>query len=273
MGRAWSRLWARRRELPGVVVLVAFLMVGFDQLNALAPMRTAAALAHGRSVLHVEHVIGISLEGPASRWLVAHHGLALIANWAYNTCQICVTLAVIGWLWWRHGDAWRSLRWVVLGTNLVAILVFWTYPVAPPRLVNGSGVVDAIAVVPVPFGWAPGIQPHVPDQFQALPSLHLAWASWITVSVWVVSRRRSARMLAAAYPAFVGVVVVVTGAHSVTDIVAGVATTAVLAGARASILSRRRPAAGYPAAIRDGISSWTSASSPSHSKAQPTTIS
>lgn len=228
----------RRRELPGLALIVGFLLVGFDQLNGLAPLRTDAALAHGRAVLHLEHRLHVSPEASASTWLVAHHGLAVLANWSYNICQICVTSAVMGWLWWRHRDSWRPLRWVIVGTNALALLVFWLYPVAPPRLVAGSGVADSIAVVAVPFGWPAGIQAHEPGQFQALPSLHLAWASWVAYAIWTVERRRLLRWAAVCYPVFVGILVIVTGTHSLVDVAAGIASTAVLATA-VTVLPRR----------------------------------
>jgi hypothetical protein len=60
------------------------------------------------------------------------------------------------------------------------------------------------------------------NQFAAMPSLHVAWALWCGVALWLYGRRSPAvRGLAIAYPAGVTVVVMGTANHYLLDAVAG----------------------------------------------------
>src|SRR5208283_3139863 len=64
------------------------------------------------------------------------------------------------------------------------------------------------------------------DQLAAMPSLHLAWASWSALAMWRLSRRWLWRTLAVLYPVVTAVGVLTTGNHYLADVLAGVATMA-----------------------------------------------
>jgi membrane-associated phospholipid phosphatase len=59
-----------------------------------------------------------------------------------------------------------------------------------------------------------------------MPSLHIAWAVWCVIAVWLATPRRWLRALACTYPLLTSFSVLATGNHFVFDIVGGLAVIA-----------------------------------------------
>jgi hypothetical protein len=57
-----------------------------------------------------------------------------------------------------------------------------------------------------------------------MPSLHIAWAIWSGLSLWLLARRRIVALLAIAYPLMTALVVMGTANHYLLDVIAGAAT-------------------------------------------------
>jgi membrane-associated phospholipid phosphatase len=210
----------------GELVVVAWLAVLYDTVTNLAPAREALALAHGRSILGFERSLGIDPELALNRWLTGHHALGAVASYYYDNAHFVVTLGLLGWLWWRRADIYRPLRNTLVTINLLGLLVFWLCPVAPPRMLAGSGFSDIVASSHTIGSWHTGSLAADADQFGAMPSLHLAWAAWCGLVIWRLSARRWARALALLYPALTTVAVMATGNHYLLDVLAGFVTCA-----------------------------------------------
>jgi hypothetical protein len=169
-----------------------------------------------------------------------------------------VTFGLLGWLWWKRPDIYRPLRNTLVGINLIGLLVFWRFPVAPPRMLGGF--TDVIASSHALGSWHTGSLAADADQLAAMPSLHIAWAVWCGVALWRISPRRSVRGLALVYPLLTTVVVLSTANHYLLDVLAGAVTAAIaVAMVRlASVLDvtrllRSRRAGRLPAAADDAF--------------------
>lgn len=217
---------ATRPRWWGELVVVAWLAVLYDTVTNLAPAREALALAHGRSILAFEQSLGIAPELSLNRWLAAHHTLGAIASYYYDNAHFIVTLGLLAWLWWRRADIYRPLRNMLVSINLIGLVVFWLCPVAPPRMLVGTGFSDVVASSHTIGSWHTGSLAADADQFGAMPSLHLAWAAWCGLVIWRMSSRPWARALALAYPLVTAVAVLATGNHYLLDVLAGLATFA-----------------------------------------------
>ena len=231
---------ARRSRWWVEALLVVWLAWVYDATTNLAPLRVHAALVHARGVLHVEQWLGIDPERPLDHWLAAHHALGLVVSNYYDNAHFVVTFGLLGWLWWARADIYRPLRNILLLSNVLAFVVFWRFPVAPPRMLGGfTDVVASSGAIGSWHGHS-GLASHA-NELAALPSLHIAWAAWCTLAVWRATRRAWARTLAAVYPLATTFAVISTGNHFVLDVVAGLVTFAasvalvrLLEGARAS---------------------------------------
>jgi hypothetical protein len=214
----------------GELLVVAWLAVLYDTVTNLAPAREALALAHGRALLSFEQALGIDPELTLNRWLAGHHALGAIASYYYDNAHFILTLGLLGLLWWRRADIYRPLRNALVAINLLGLLVFWLCPVAPPRMLVGSGFSDVVAASHTLGSWHTGSLAADADQFAAMPSLHLAWAAWCGLVIWRLASRRWVRVVAVLYPCSVALAVLSTGNHYLLDVFAGLATCAVAVG-------------------------------------------
>jgi hypothetical protein len=217
----------KRPRWWGELLVIAWLAWLYDGITNLAPLREKIALAHGSSILSFEQSLRIAPELSLNRWLAGHHTLGAIMSYYYDNTHFVVTLGLLGWLWWRRADIYRPLRNSLVAINLLGLIVFWRYPVAPPRMLAANGFTDVVASTHAIGQWHTGSLATEANQFGAMPSLHIAWAVWCTLAVWRLSARRWVRAGALIYPCLTTFAVLATGNHYLLDVLAGVATFAV----------------------------------------------
>jgi hypothetical protein len=137
-------------------------------------------------------------------------------------------IAMLIWLFARHRDGYPGVRNAMAASTAICLLISFI-PVAPPRLLPGTGIVDLAArygeSVYAAVGSAAGA-----DQLSAMPSVHVAWS--IIVAWAVITRTRSRwRWLILLHPVITVFVVVGTGNHFWADaIVAAAIDAAVMRG-------------------------------------------
>jgi len=196
----------------------------YDAITNLAPLRLHAAINHAQGILSLEQSLHIAPERALDRWLAGHQTLGLALSDYYDNAHFVVTLGLLGFLWWRRADLYRPLRNSLVLVNVLAFIVFWRFPVAPPRML--PGFVDVVASTHAIGSWHSGALASQANQLAAMPSLHMAWAVWCTVVLWRISTRGWVRALAVAYPLMTAFAVLATGNHFVLDIFGGLATIA-----------------------------------------------
>jgi hypothetical protein len=211
---------AQRRTRWWVEALtVVWLCWVYDAITNLAPLRLHVALAHAQGVLSLERALHIDPELTLDRWLAGHHTLGLVISDYYDNAHFIVTLGLLGWLWWRRADICRPLRNSLVVVNLLGFLVFWRYPVAPPRML--AGFTDVVASTHAIGSWHTGALASHANELAAMPSLHIAWAAWCVLAVWRISERRWVRSLAILHVCLTALAVLSTGNHFVLDIFGG----------------------------------------------------
>ena len=215
-----------RAPLTVELAVIAWLFWLYDVINNLAPTRVAQARDNARDILSFEQSLHIDIERSLNRWLSGHAVLSFIATYWYFFAHVIVTFAVLVWLWWRHADRYRRQRLQLVFINLIAFAVFWRYPLAPPRMLAGLGYHDVVASTHAVISWDSGALVHDADQLAAMPSLHIAWASWSALALYQIAgaRHRLLRGVIVAYPLVTAVIVIATGNHWLTDVVAGALT-------------------------------------------------
>jgi len=221
-----------------VLVGVAFWLYGVAQVHA--PLHRPAAMDNGRWLLQAEGGLRLDVELAMNRWLASHPAVATVADYHYATVHFVAPAAVLLWLRLRHPSGYRPALHALVATCLLSLVVFWYVPVAPPRLLPGSGFVDTVLAFHTYGDAASKTESLAADQFASVPSLHVAWAAWCTWAVYPLLRTRWMRVLAVAHPLVTAVVVVATANHYVVDIAlgvlalgAGVAVAAILEQVRA----------------------------------------
>jgi hypothetical protein len=216
----------KRPRWWGELLVIVWLAWAYDMVTNLAPLREKLALAHGRGILSLEQSLHLAPELELNRWLAAHDTLGTLLSYYYDNAHFVVTFGLLGWLWWKRADIYRPLRSSLVMINVIGLIVFWRYPVAPPRLLVSHGFTDVVASTHTIGSWHTGSLATDANQFAAMPSLHIAWAVWCTLVLWRLSSRTWVRALAVTYPCVTAFAVLATGNHYLLDIVGGLATFA-----------------------------------------------
>lgn len=212
----------------------------YDAVQALTQSDADEARAHGLDVLHAERSLHIWAEPNINTFATHHHALSLVAGYDYGLAHVLVTALVLAYLWWRHPRIQVPLRNAIVAMSLVALIVYWRYPVAPPRL-TVSGLTDTLISNDI-LG-ARHVHEGLVNLYAAMPSLHVAWAVWCAAAL-VLALHSRWRYLAWLYPTWTTFVVVSTANHYFLDAAAGLALAVVPLWV---VTSRSRRSAGSPA--------------------------
>jgi hypothetical protein len=228
------------RALWGGVALESSLLFGLYALwqfaGSFTVMSAAGAVPRARWLWHAERVLYLPSETALQRPFLPHPVLIQALNLYYDILHFPLLGACLVWLYARHRASYPRVRTTVALFTGVSLLI-QLIPVAPPRLLPGTGMVDtAVRYGQSVYSWHGGLDA---DEFSAMPSVHVGWALIVAIAVITVSRNRW-RWLAAAYPVLTLLVVVVTANHFWLDgIVAAFLVVLVLAAQRAA--GRLRP--------------------------------
>jgi diacylglycerol O-acyltransferase / wax synthase len=241
LARSWRpTLW---RELVGVLALLAF----YGVVAAFDTRRRDVAEANGRDIFQLERWLHIDLEHSLNDWLHARELLRTIANYEYAISYVLGAVLLLIWLYRRHPEAYRWARTSFALVNILGITCFALYPVMPPRLVADLGFVDTVRLGHTWGSWGSPLVSSA-NQLAAMPSLHVAWALWVSVVLVRIRAGRLVQLLSAVHVAGTTFVIMATANHYLLDAVAGgalvLACVAIVAPAeKMSVVNNRVPAA------------------------------
>ncbi len=189
------------------------------------------ALRNARHIISLEHHLGIFHEATIQDWALHFKPLIITANYLYGSLHFIVTIWVAVWLFRSYSDDYPRYRNTLAITTGLALIGFTLFPLMPPRLLAGSGLhlgfVDTLDKYPTPWTFDSGPAARVSNQYAAMPSVHIAWATWCALAMVPRLKTRGRKILAAGYPVITLVVIVITANHYVIDAVGGLAILAV----------------------------------------------
>ena len=177
-------------------------------------------MAHAAQVASFEARTGIDIELAANQWLIARPLIAQAASLQYAVSFFAFTAAALAIMWWRRPDRYHQARNALFVMTGGALVTYWTYPLAPPRLVEGNGIVDAVARHTSAYSSLFGT---LANPYGAMPSMHTGWAVWVAAVLGTyVWRSWGARVLLSIHPILTIVTIIATGNHYIVDAAAAV---------------------------------------------------
>ncbi len=167
------------------------------------------AEARARWIWHLERAVHLPSETVVQRAFLPHPIIVQFLDLYYASLHFPVLITCLTWLFVRYRRQYRHVR-TTLVLFTVSCLLVQLIPVAPPRMLAGSGMVDtAVRYGQSVYGSVAGFNA---DQLSAMPSVHVGWALLVALVVVQVSRSRW-RWLALAYPVATVLAVTVTANH------------------------------------------------------------
>lgn len=238
----------------------ALLVVGFYTIytlvrNQFGSQRLAndgvpeQAFNNAMRVIRWERSLGLYHEETLQDWFL-EWPIWMIRFWNafYGTAHFIVTIAVFVLLFRKRPDVFALWRNALAIMTALALVGFSFFPVMPPRLldepcppeayggaciptamrgvdfddeIQDFGFVDTLAERGGLWNFDSGGIASVSNQYAAMPSLHIGWATWCAFAMWPLARRRWVRIAVLAYPLATLWCILVTANHFWLDGVGG----------------------------------------------------
>ncbi|MET9074555.1 phosphatase PAP2 family protein [Streptomyces sp. NPDC004232] len=200
-----------RPALIRELLLVAGLFLVYKLGRQLATGHTAGAFRDAHRVWDLERTLHLPHENAVQSALLHGDTLVRIANTYYATVHFPATLAFLVWLYVRRPAHYIWARRVLAVVTTAALVLPFTFPLAPPRMLAGTGLIDTARIYG-PSVYGPPSSDHLSNQFAAMPSLHFGWALMVAVGL-IVATRSHWRWLFLLHPLITLVVIVGTANH------------------------------------------------------------
>lgn len=216
----------RRPRLWFEILLIAVSYWLYSLVRNAVPEQKAAALRNADWIWSAEKTLGLAFEETVNHAANSVTWLIVSMNYYYATLHFVVTIGVLVWLFRRHPGRYAATRLVLFATTAVALLGYYLYPLAPPRLMNGANFVDTVLVHETWGSMASGNFKNMSNQYAAMPSMHIGWSLWCGLTIFALASAPWARILGLLYPTLTLVVIVATANHFWLDAVGGMACLA-----------------------------------------------
>ena len=194
-------------------------------------------------IIDFERAVHIFIEPSVQAWTQNIHWLMDVADWTYLNGHFFVTLGALIWIYLRRNDSFYFVRNVLMVSMALALIGYWVYPTAPPRLMPEWGFTDSISqFVTGSKGYIDnGPAGAFANMYAAVPSMHVCFALIIGVSMARLLKRRWVKAVWCFYPLLVTFVVVATANHFLTDVFLGALTAGLSTLLATRLLARARP--------------------------------
>jgi hypothetical protein len=187
-GAFWRRITARfskRDLLEAAIVAVAFLLY-FGVRGAVID-RPEVAYRHALDIIKAQRALGFFWEDDLNAWVKDRWFWAQAMNLAYFYLHFPLIIIFGIWLYYFRREKYTLTRDAFLASGAIALVFYWLYPVAPPRVLpelaqqfdpNAPSYVHSfVDTLQEKLGYAYDTQSTraFVNPYAAMPSLHFGW--------------------------------------------------------------------------------------------------
>lgn len=213
-----------RVSLARQVAIVLGAVFAYFLVRGATEGSVSQAVRNAGHVRNFERLFGLDVEGSLQSAVAGWPVVTTICNWIYIWGHWPVIAITLVWLARRHPTVYYRTRNAMLVSGAIGLIVFVTFPVAPPRLA-GLGMIDTVTEQSHAYRV---LQPTMfTNQYAAMPSLHVGWDLLIGLAIVVAARHTLVRAIGVAMPVAMAIAVVLTANHYIIDAVVGAALTTI----------------------------------------------
>jgi hypothetical protein len=216
-GNAW-RVSARIGLLELAVVVISFLI--YFAIRGMVVGRAGEAMVRGFNVISLEQDLGIYRELTMQSWIIDHYWLIKAMNWIYFWGHMPLIVVFAVWLYIWHRPTYILVRNAFLASGAIGVIIYWAFPVAPPRLIPFAGFVDTMAVFDR-VGYNAQETKAFVNEYAAIPSLHFGWSMLLGLAIFWVTKNPVLKVFGLVWPVAMFFAVVMTGNHFIVDTILG----------------------------------------------------
>lgn len=220
------------------VLLIGIFYLVYSYIRNIFGTSTTAAFENAVYLIRFEESIGLYVEGNIQNWFLDNTSFIRFWNYFYGTAHFFVTIISFMWAYIRFPKDFPKIRNVGLWSTGLGLIIFATFPVMPPRLLNSvnkwggsdllgdtaffSNFTDTIAEFGGFLTSAPSTLESVSNQYAAMPSIHIVWAIWCAFIIYPRVKNPIIKALAILYPLATLFTIIVTANHYWIDALGGV---------------------------------------------------
>jgi hypothetical protein len=233
------------KDLLRQIVLFAGAFVLYDLIRGLVADNGNLYKPFGDAmkIIDLERTLHIFIEPSVQAWAENKHWLMDALDWTYLNGHFFITLGALAFMYVRRNDSFYFVRNMFLVAMGIALVGYWLYPTAPPRLFKEWGFTDSVSQFMT--GGTGSIDDGPAKAFTnfyaAVPSMHVCFAVMVGWPMARLVSRRSAKIAWCLYPLLVTFVVLATANHFLLDVILGALTAGVSATLAHRLLARARP--------------------------------
>src|SRR4051812_31011470 len=168
-------------------------------VRGLVDGRAAAAFRNARELIDIERTLGVFSEPAINAWASGKAWVIDLASWMYVNSHFTVTVLTLAFIYLYRNEHFYFVRNMFMIAMGLALVLYVAYPTAPPRFMPEWGFSDAVADFT-------GVQPDSAsanmlfNPFAAVPSMHVAFALMLGLTMQHLARRLWVRVAWVAYP-------------------------------------------------------------------------
>ena len=217
----------------------------YSRVRGIADSQIQVAYDNAERIIAFERALNIFEERTVQRLVTGNEAIIHAANTIYIWGFAPLMIGTLAWLIIRRPAHYGLFRNALLASGAMALVMFATFPLAPPRFIPHYGFVDTVEMHASWYRTFNGSA--VVNEYAAMPSLHFGWVLLAGIAIAALTPYRAVRIAAVAAPLLMFAAIVITANHYFVDGVVGAAVVAVaLAGAYGM---RRRFGSGQPGGL------------------------
>jgi hypothetical protein len=209
--------WVREAALVLVFYYVYQTIRSFANNGNVSPR----AFANANRLVSLERHLHIYVEQPIQQFFLSARWLIKFLNVYYGTLHFVITAGLLIWVYHYRHAAYRRMRNLLGITTGLALIGYWSFPLAPPRLLKWDHFVDTLDTVGGLWSYNSPVAKAVANPFAAMPSLHFGWALWCGIVFFTLTSHRATRAMVVIYPFLTLTAIVVTANHYFLDAAGG----------------------------------------------------
>ena len=212
-----------KRDLAELFLIASTLPL-YYLVRGSAQQRVGEAFARSIDLIKLEKGLGIFWEADLQRWVLSYEWLVQLLNNFYLYGHLPVIGALALWLYFWHRPQYLLMRNAFLISGAIGLVVYVSFPVAPPRFLPAWGFVDTVLDQ---YNTGRPLTPSFfVNEYAAMPSLHFGWNLLAGVAIWLASRHIGIRAFAVLMPLAMLADIILTANHYFLDAAAGLLVVA-----------------------------------------------
>jgi hypothetical protein len=212
------RLPVRLNAAREVVTIGSFIFFYFF-VRGLMDSKAGEAIAHARDLVRFERNIGIFHEVQIQGWALGHDWLVDTVNSIYIYGHWPVVISTLVWLLVWHRPYFPVFRTALLVSGAIGLVVFVTFPMAPPRFLPELGFIDTVTLHTEAYRVLQ--PPAFTNQYAAMPSLHVGWNLLMGIAIFTLTSKWYWKAFAVLMPLTMYAATILTANHYLLDGIVG----------------------------------------------------